>query len=62
MHHMEDLEKVQQDIKRSQVEMDELLKKRSRIILEARDGGLTNRQIAQALDVHESHVYRMIKK
>lgn len=62
MNHEEELAKVQRDIKSSQEEHAQLVQKRSKAILDAREAGLTNRQIAQALDVHESHVYRMIKK
>ena len=62
MNHVSNLQGIQQDIQRAKDEHKELVSKRSQIILEARKSGMTNREIALALDVHESHVYRMIEK
>lgn len=57
----EALSRIQAEIREIDDARQKLHRRRAQLIREAKDRGLSNRQVAEALEIHETHVYRITK-
>lgn len=60
-NYLDMLSRMQAEIREADRARQELHQRRAQLIREAKDHGLTNKQVAEALGIHETHVYRITK-